>query len=178
MRLRLSKYSGRVRIGIWPLSEKVCTRLISEDVVSITILVHAHVFPNAEWSDGVTIARKLGMLPLALDQAGSYINSMHIPFSKYLLLFESTFAVVTAKRPPTVVWQYRDETVFTTWEVSFTALGRAAQELFLLFGFFDNESIPEELLPLERLNDGFRIGEFYPVTGLMLYSNSRPFRLS
>ena len=47
---------------------------------------------------------------------------MQIPFNKYLVRFKSTFAEVTAKRPPTVVWQYRDETVFTTWEVSFNAL--------------------------------------------------------
>ena len=68
-------------------------------------------------------------------------------------------------------WQYRGDTVFTTWEVSFNALGSAAQELLLLFGFFDNESIPEELLLLERLNNEFEIGEFsfrffHPVTGM------------
>ena len=101
----------------------------------------------------------MGALPLALDQAGSYISAMQIPFSKYLIRFESTFAEVTAKKPPGVVWQYRDDTVFTTWEVSFNALGPAAQELLLLFGFLDNESIPVELLPLERLNNEFRIGE-------------------
>ena len=85
---------------------------------------------------------------------------MQIPFSKYLLKFESTFAEVAAKKPPTVVWQYRDDTVFTTWEVSFNALSPAAQEVLLLLGFFDNQSIPpEELLPLERLKDKFQIGE-------------------
>ena len=47
----------------------------------------------------------------------------------------------------------------TPWEVSFNSLGPAAQELLLLFGFLDNESIPEELLSLERLNDEFRIGQ-------------------
>ena len=102
--------------------------------------------------------RKVGALPLALDQAGSYVSTMQIPFSKYLLRFESAFVTVTIKRPPTAVWQYRDDTVFTTWEMSFNALGPAAQELLLLFGFLDNESIPEELLPLEKLNSEFKIG--------------------
>ena len=105
------------------------------------------------------IVRKLGALPLALDQAGSYISAMQIPFSRYLHRFEGAFAEIAAKKPPRVVWQYRDDTVFTTWEVSFNALGPAAQELLLLFGFLDNESIPEELLPLERLNNEFKIGE-------------------
>ena len=81
-----------------------------------------------------------------------------------------------------MVWQYREDTVFTTWEVSFNALGPAAQELLLVFGFLDNESIPEELIPLERLNKGFRIGEFsflfHLVTGLGLDPNREPYRLS
>ena len=104
------------------------------------------------------MVRKLGALPLALDQAGSYVSAMQIPLSKYLLRFDGTFAEVTAKRPPAVVWQYRSDTVFTTWEVSFNALSPAAQELLLLLGFFDNQSIPEELLPLGRLNNEFKIG--------------------
>ena len=101
----------------------------------------------------------MGALPLALEQAGSYASTVQIPFSKYLLRFESAFARVTAQKP-TAAWQYWDNTVFTTWEVSFNALGPAAQELLLLFGFLDNESIPEELLLLEKLNDEFKIGEF------------------
>ena len=106
----------------------------------------------------------MGALPLALDQAGSYVSKMQIPFREYLLRFEGSFAEVTTKKPPAVVWQYQG-TVFTTWEVSFNALGPAAQELLLLFGFLDNESIPEELLQLERLNDEFKIGtiSFLPI---------------
>ena len=98
-------------------------------------------------------------------------------------MFETTFAEVAAKKPPSVVWQYRDDTVFTTWEVSFNALSPAAQEVLLLLGFFDNQSIPEELLPLERLKDKFQIGElslplFHKVTRTRLCSNSRSYRLS
>ena len=107
---------------------------------------------------------------------------MQIPFSKYLRQFEDNFAEVARIKPPTAVWQYRDDSVFTTWEVSFNALGPAAQELLLLFGFFDNESIPEELLPLKRLNDEFEIGEcsfqFHLVTRSRLDSDSVPYRLS
>ena len=101
----------------------------------------------------------MGSLPLALDQAGSYVSAMQISFNQYLHRLESAFAQVTAKKPSAAVWQYRNDTVFSTWEVSFNELGPGAQELLLLFGFFDNESIPEELLPLERLSDEFRIGE-------------------
>ena len=138
---------------------------------------------HAEQSDAILIVEKLGALPLALDQAGSYISTMQIPLSKYLERFEGAFAEIAAKKPPMAVWQYRGDTVFTTWEVSFKALGLAAQELLLLFGFLDNESIPEELLPLERLNDGFKIGEltfllFHLVIRTRLFSNGRLYRVS
>ena len=108
---------------------------------------------------------------------------MQIPFSRYLHRFDGAFAEAAAGKPPRVVRQYRDDTVFTTWEVSFNALGPAAQELLLLFGFLDNESIPEELLPQERLNDGFEIGEpsllfFHLVTRTSRFSSSRQYRLS
>ena len=80
------------------------------------------ILVNVEQSDAVAIVRKLGALPLALDQAGSYISAMQISFNKYLLRFDGAFAKVTARKPPTAVWQYQDDTVFTTWEVSFNAL--------------------------------------------------------
>ena len=147
------------------------------------IFIYSNFFlVGVEQSDALGIVRKVGALPLALNQAGSYISARQIPFSKYLLRFESAFVEVTTKKPPTVVWQYRDDTVFTTWEVSFNALGYAAQELLLLFGFLDSESIPEELIPLERLNKEFRISEFpflfHLVTGLRLDPNCEPYRLS
>ena len=122
----------------------------------------------AEQGDAVAIVRKVDALPLALDQAGSYVSEMQTTFSKYLLKFESAFTTVTANRPLGAVWQYRNDTVFTTWEVSFNALGPAAQELLLLFGFLDNGSIPEELLPLERLKVGFKIGELSIMFHLVL----------
>ena len=161
----------------------VCAPSIQIHLKNIVgVITSLHILTrNAERTDAVTLVKKLGALPLALDQAGSYVSAMQIPFSKYLLRFDGTFAEVTAKKPPSVVWQYRDDTVFTTWEVSFHALSPAAQELLLLLGFFDNQSIPEELLPLEKLNNEFKIGKlswlFYLVRRSRLYPNSILYRL-
>jgi hypothetical protein len=55
------------------------------------------------------------------------------------------------------VWQH-DAKVFSTWEVSFQALGRAAQELLTLCGFLDNEDIWDELLPENELKEILRKG--------------------
>ena len=136
------------------------SNIFSDEIYSGHIKnIFSYSDPFLEQSDAVAIVRKVGALPLALDQAGSYVSAMQIPFSKYLLRFEHSFAEVASKKPPEAVWQYRDDTVFTTWEISFNALGPAAQELLLLFGFLDNEGIPGEILSLERLANGFRIGE-------------------
>ena len=116
-------------------------------------------FVDAEQSDAVAIVRKVGALPLALDQAGAYISVAQISFRRYLIQLENTFVEVAGDKPAAAVWQYRDDSVLTTWEVSFNALGLAAQEMLLLFGFVDNESIPEELLLLERLQNEFRVGD-------------------
>lgn len=107
----------------------------------------------------LTIVKKLGSLPLALDQAGAYICAIRISFSQYLPRFEARFKEIAAKRPPKGVWSY-EETVFTTWEVSFRALRSPAQELLLLCAFFDNEDIWEGLLPQKELKEKFGIGNF------------------
>ena len=84
---------------------------------------------------------------------------MQISCSKYLSLFEERFREVTLRKPTSVVWQYRNDTVFTTWEVSFNALGLAAKALLLLCGFLDNEDISEELLSSENLKRELGIGK-------------------
>lgn len=111
-----------------------------------------------ERGDAIEIVQKLGALPLALDQAGAYINSLRISYSQYLPRFTGEFARIAGKRPPKSVWQYREDTVFTTWEVSFNALGRGAQALLLLCGFLDNEDIWEGMLSRKILMAELGIG--------------------
>jgi hypothetical protein len=53
---------------------------------------------------------------------------------------------------------WKHNAVFTTWEVSFQALGRAAQELLTLCGFLDNEDIWYELLPQDLLKEELQKG--------------------
>lgn len=112
-----------------------------------------------ERSDAVEIVNRLGALPLALDQAGAYINSLRIPYSQYLPRFTGEFARIAGKRPPKSVWQYREDTVFTTWEISFNTLGSGAQALLLLCGFLDHEDIWEGLLSQKILMAELGIGK-------------------
>jgi len=110
------------------------------------------------------VAVKLGFLPLALTQAGSYISHMQISFRKYLSLLDGKFTTVAKRGGPE--WlpdrgtKNPKRTIFTTWEISFASLSRPAQELLLLCGFLANADIPDELfvqeskLPFDWVGEG------------------------
>jgi hypothetical protein len=96
------------------------------------------------------VAKKLGLLPLALNQAGSFVSQKQISFQKYLTLFDGNFETVTrgaSNLPP----DRQDErsTILTTWEVSFDSLSDSAKELLLLCGFLANGDIPDELFDMD-----------------------------
>ncbi|KAF8241266.1 hypothetical protein K440DRAFT_633246, partial [Wilcoxina mikolae CBS 423.85] len=105
---------------------------------------------DSEWYDMARqVARKLGFLPLALAQAGSYVSQSQISLQKYLNLFNDNFKVVATRGAQQQQWQSADErksrTIFTTWEISFCSLSHPAQELLLLCAFLANEDIPDEI---------------------------------
>lgn len=94
------------------------------------------------------IVHKLGSFPLAIDQAGAYIQRLKIPLSNYLPLYDQNFQFVMNKKPPSALWHYRQDTVFTTWEVSYTAIAEQcpeANEILTVSSFFSNQNIPEIL---------------------------------
>jgi hypothetical protein len=92
---------------------------------------------------------KLGYLPLAIDQAGSYLSMLQKPLHAFLPLFEENFNRTLSKKPPSAVWQYGEETVVTTWEISFKAIQKTdpqAADLLLLCSFVANDDISVDLL--------------------------------
>jgi len=97
---------------------------------------------------------KLGFLPLALTQAGSYISHMQTSFQNYLCLLDREFGKVAKCGGPGWLSDQRtgdlSRNVFTTWEVSFASLSRPTQELLLLCGFLANADIPDKFFLQER----------------------------
>lgn len=103
---------------------------------------------NGPWSDlaeAEMIAEKLGYLPLALNQAGGYIAAMQISLSQYLQLYTTNFRRV-ASTGHLGMGTYRNDTIFTTWQISFNALPLPASELLLLCAFLGSQEIVEELI--------------------------------
>jgi tetratricopeptide (TPR) repeat protein len=93
------------------------------------------------------IVTALDGLPLALDQAGAYIDEMSISLSSYLTLYQKRRTALLAHRgqlPPG-----HSETVATTWNISFQQVEQtnpAAADLLRLCAFLSPDAIPETIL--------------------------------
>ena len=91
------------------------------------------------------LAAQLGDLPLALEQAGAYIETTGKPLAEYLALFQRSKAELLGRNRPV---NYPD-TVATTWEISFREVEKesaAAAGLMNLCAFLAPDDIPLSML--------------------------------
>ena len=85
------------------------------------------------------LADELGDLPLALEQAGAYMETTAKPLNEYLVAFK-TLDVLAKGKPSDY-----PATVATTWDISFEAVREehpAGSELLRLFSFMAPDDIP------------------------------------
>jgi tetratricopeptide (TPR) repeat protein len=93
------------------------------------------------------LAERLGGLPLALATAGAYLHKSTLGFDEYLQEYEKRWNL--DPRRPQKLQEYRDRTLYTTWDLSYTRLRVAhpdAAELLSRLAYFDHQSIWYELL--------------------------------
>jgi hypothetical protein len=111
---------------------------------------------------GREIVKRLGYLPLAIDQAAAYISIRQLPFKVFLEHYEKRKDVILSHTPASL-WEYRTRgddatkkselnlSVLTTWELSFEQIGdndgeRDSIGQFLTqSAFFNPASISESL---------------------------------
>ncbi|KAI5853229.1 hypothetical protein DFP73DRAFT_34814 [Morchella snyderi] len=100
-----------------------------------------------DYDEASKIAERLGYLPLALDQAGGYISAMNIQFSEYIPLFNTNFRNLASANDPQLSEMYRNDTLFTTWKISFDRLPPSASNLLALCAFLvnGNQEVPQEI---------------------------------
>jgi tetratricopeptide (TPR) repeat protein/transcriptional regulator with XRE-family HTH domain len=106
-----------------------------------------HDAPNADRECARKIVRTMEGLPLALDQAGAYIEETGISISDYLDLYQAHRAELLKRR--SVLSSDYPHTVATVWSLSFQKVelaDPAAAELLHLCAFLDPDAIPEELI--------------------------------
>jgi len=96
------------------------------------------------------LAESLGDLPLALEQAGAYIEVTGISIADYLKFFQSYRKELLRRGKPSA--DYPDS-VATTWEISFQKVHEASPAgaaLLNLCAYFAPDDIPLELLFEEK----------------------------
>ena len=92
------------------------------------------------------LAEALGHLPLALEQAGAYIEQAGTSLSKYLELFGDHQRELLGRGNPPAGYE---ATVATTWEISFQQVSNispGAADLLNLCAFLAPDEIPKKLL--------------------------------
>ncbi len=100
-----------------------------------------------EINEAGNVVVALAQFPLALDQAGAYIEETGCSLRDYLHLYQQHRHALLVRRG-TQVTRY-PESVTTTWSVSFQRVEQinlAAAELLRLCAFLAPDHIPEELL--------------------------------
>lgn len=102
--------------------------------------------PATTQNEARALVEALDGLPLALDQAGAYLEETSCTLSHYLTLYQSQRKALHIRRSkyPTD----HPEPVATTWAISFANVERAnpaAAELLCCCAFLSADSIPEEL---------------------------------
>jgi tetratricopeptide (TPR) repeat protein len=97
---------------------------------------------DAAKDGGTELARALGRLPLALEQAAAYVLVTPCTIAKYLDLLEQYGLDVLEE--PSQDTDY-DQTVMTTWQITLEKLDSDAEALIMLFAYCAPENIPLQI---------------------------------
>lgn len=103
---------------------------------------------TADAQTAAELASELGYLPLALEQAAAYIETVGGGFAEYLARFRHQGVMLLEKGEPSTDYP---KTVTTTWTLSFDAVRKASPasaEVLTAAAFLVSDSIPIEIFTL------------------------------
>jgi tetratricopeptide (TPR) repeat protein len=134
------------RLADWPVGyEDLEVFVLPEPAAKEFLLKRAHKggFNPGSEADALAIAKELGCLPLALEQAGAYIAKHHVSFAEYLKLLKESRAQLL-KFPSQGGTGYQ-QTVATTWLVSDQQLSLTARSILQMAAFLAPDDIPRAM---------------------------------
>ena len=102
-----------------------------------------------------TLTQRLGCLPLALVQAGTYMRETQTGCSKYLELYETSWSQLVAETPR--LRDYVNGSIQTTWMISYERIRKnipTAAQFLQLWAYLDHQDIWYELI--SRGSEGCR----------------------
>jgi hypothetical protein len=134
-------------VGSLPSSMEVSTMEIMEGVrFLLRRTQHLEPAGDSEIKAATDIVVALAQFPLAIDQAGAYIEETGCSLQDYFQIYQQHRYILLARRGKHMGYP---ESVATTWSLSFQRVEEAnpmATELLRLCAFLAPDSIPEELL--------------------------------
>lgn len=134
-------------VGSFAASLEVEKMGLVEGTMLLLQRAQRHQASDEERNEATNIVIALDGFPLALDQAGAYIEETECSFGDYLQTYRDHHQALLARRGIQTT-NYPDS-VATTWSLSFQQIAQtnlAAAELLKLCAFLSPDAIPEELL--------------------------------
>ena len=138
------------------LAHRIDVETLPPDLGALFLLRRATLLPPAapleqatpeEKKQALQLTRELGGLPLALDQAGAYLEATGTSLQQYQQIYQRHRQELLKEHRSLVV--DHPEPVATTWSLSFQRVAErsaAAADLLRLCAFLSPDAIPEELL--------------------------------
>lgn len=140
----LGRLANRIEIDTLDAESAALLLLRRAGLLALDVpLTHAD---PADRLAALRLAEELGGLPLALDQAGAYLEETRCGLQQYLDLYQSHRAELLRRRGGVV--QDHPQSVTTTWSLSFAAIEQAdalAADLLRLCALLHPDAIPEDL---------------------------------
>jgi Tetratricopeptide repeat len=150
---------GRVLITsrnqIWPPGQALEVPVLNPEVAAEFLVSRTG---DADGQAALDLARELGGLPLALEQAAAYVQATGENLAGYLASFRQQRSAMLGRGEPTGY----SETVATTWRLAFERLPQAepgAVGLLRLLAFYAPEAIPLRLLLQPRPGLAGQLGD-------------------
>ena len=135
------------RIVVEPLKQDLGASLLLHRSGLLEVDAELEQATTRDRATAKEITQELGGLPLALDQAGAYIEATHGSLQEYLALYRRYRATLLKKRASLV--PDHPESVATTWSLSFERIKQhnpAALDVLHVCAFLQPDAIPEEIL--------------------------------
>ncbi|WP_068929366.1 FxSxx-COOH system tetratricopeptide repeat protein, partial [Planobispora rosea] len=130
------------RSSAWPPARSLELEVLGLEAAAAFLLERT---TGEDHQSAEAIAGELGALPLALEQAGAYLNETGTDLAEYLRLLRTQRATILAQGQP---WGYR-ERVASTWQLAFDQLAEHAPQaiaVLRLLACYAPEAIPYRLL--------------------------------
>lgn len=112
-------------------------------------MAHAiRLFNSRGLLGSLRLVARLQGLPLALNQAGSYMRKTGMTVIEYIELYEQEWRRLMEKQHSFALRENTDRSIMTTWTLSFNALrsqSDAAANLLVLCSFLDGQDLWYEL---------------------------------